>query len=394
MTNGLPSAEASGPGAAPMQPDGGPYAEEFANAEYFEAEEFAARWVHFVETRPGVEGPILAADIEAEYQRLGEQVVLAYDYRSDDGTLRGRDKREVGRTLGLLRLLAEPPHRRPTIMRELAVSKGEKLVHLIWKEAKADNKAFDEAKAQAARVAELEEIARHDPLTGALNRRGEEMVVAGWCSPERRRADDPEPGVAKARGVLDVDLTKFKILNSLLGERTADKLLVEAVKIMANLGREEDAIDVVRVGGDEFLILVGNMSELVFNRLVADLRVAQEQKVDDDQQRRIWDTLSNFKTELPRLTEGVATTVFSVAERIVEDEPTTVLLLNGVPVIELSKLIVMSFGAAYGAVATPEDYQELVKEAHKARVAHKQDLHRTIGIEEPTNGIAPLPTPD
>ncbi len=88
--------------------------------------------------------------------------------------------------------------------------------------------------------------ARHDPLTGALNRKGLEEALEREISTVRRK----ETPLCAA--LLDID--NFKKINDTLGHTTGD----EALKHLANVAREcmrpQDTL--ARFGGEEFVILL------------------------------------------------------------------------------------------------------------------------------------------
>ena len=92
--------------------------------------------------------------------------------------------------------------------------------------------------------AEIEYLARHDPLTGLLNRAsfydriGEALQRAG-----RNRAI----------AVLSIDLDQFKSVNDLLGHPIGDLLLKAVAGRMNESVRGEDFV--ARLGGDEFAIV-------------------------------------------------------------------------------------------------------------------------------------------
>lgn len=89
-------------------------------------------------------------------------------------------------------------------------------------------------------------LARHDPLTDALNRKGLDEVLAREIAGMRRK-DTP-----LCIAMLDID--NFKMLNDRLGHDTGDAALVH----LANLAREcmRPVDSLARYGGEEFVILM------------------------------------------------------------------------------------------------------------------------------------------
>jgi len=83
--------------------------------------------------------------------------------------------------------------------------------------------------------------ARHDALTGLLNRAGLDEVVA-------RRA-----GTTTGATLFYIDLDGFKAINDTLGHAAGDQLLVEVSKLMRQMTPATDVV--ARMGGDEFIIL-------------------------------------------------------------------------------------------------------------------------------------------
>ncbi|RYE99690.1 MAG: GGDEF domain-containing protein, partial [Oxalobacteraceae bacterium] len=83
--------------------------------------------------------------------------------------------------------------------------------------------------------------ARHDTLTGLLNRAGLQEVVA-------RRA-----GTTTGATLFYIDLDGFKAINDGLGHAAGDQLLVEVSELMRRATPTTDVV--ARMGGDEFIIL-------------------------------------------------------------------------------------------------------------------------------------------
>lgn len=93
-----------------------------------------------------------------------------------------------------------------------------------------------------------EDLAVHDLLTGALNRLGVERALADLLK-------QPRPGIT----LMLVDLDLFKIVNDTYGHDAGDEVLREATRRMTATLRRSDLV--ARVGGDEFLLLAGNLLE-------------------------------------------------------------------------------------------------------------------------------------
>ncbi len=106
--------------------------------------------------------------------------------------------------------------------------------------------------------ARLRRLSLVDPLTSALNRRGLDESM-----PRLRAAttvDDPPC-------VLLVDLDRFKSVNDAHGHAVGDQVLRSVSAVLAGVARHGD--DVVRLGGEEFLVVLHGAS------LDSGLRVAE-----------------------------------------------------------------------------------------------------------------------
>lgn len=88
--------------------------------------------------------------------------------------------------------------------------------------------------------------ARHDPLTGLLNRNG----LSRWAGEYTARA---EAGLA----VLYVDLDWFKTINDTLGHKAGDAVLVAVGKRLQDIAGPQ--VRVARIGGDEFVLVAANI---------------------------------------------------------------------------------------------------------------------------------------
>jgi diguanylate cyclase (GGDEF)-like protein/PAS domain S-box-containing protein len=112
--------------------------------------------------------------------------------------------------------------------------------------------------ARKALEASLLEMSTHDPLTGTLNRR---------CLAEIDAALARDP-IAKC-GCVFVDVDHFKQYNDQWGHREGDEMLRRMARFLMRYVRAEEAV--VRIGGDEFVILLhgrdAESTKLVADRL-------------------------------------------------------------------------------------------------------------------------------
>ena len=90
-------------------------------------------------------------------------------------------------------------------------------------------------------------LARHDPLTGLLNRGALESRIAEMIA-------SSEPGT-RTISVVFIDLDHFKFINDSMGHSTGDKLLKIVADRMVRCLRDSDSL--VRFGGDEFVAALG-----------------------------------------------------------------------------------------------------------------------------------------
>jgi diguanylate cyclase (GGDEF)-like protein len=116
-----------------------------------------------------------------------------------------------------------------------------------------------------AKEERMESIARSDPLTGVLNRRGFERDAA-------RRLKESEDDATGA--LLFIDLNDFKQINDQYGHEIGDQLLTIAAERLQKSLRSCDIIG--RPGGDEFVALVPDVQPDVAEKLATRLTISLE----------------------------------------------------------------------------------------------------------------------
>ncbi|MFD1795717.1 GGDEF domain-containing protein [Paracoccus aurantiacus] len=104
---------------------------------------------------------------------------------------------------------------------------------------------------EAREAAELQAFT--DPLTGLLNRRGFELAF-NLALEARRAQSDP----AQEFAVMQLDLDWFKDVNDRFGHAAGDAVLRRIAEVLRQETRSDDCI--ARIGGDEFLILLPELT--------------------------------------------------------------------------------------------------------------------------------------
>jgi diguanylate cyclase (GGDEF)-like protein len=94
-------------------------------------------------------------------------------------------------------------------------------------------------------------LSTHDDLTGLPNRLVFGQTVSDAVKAGRRYGQE--------FAVMFVDLDRFKIINDTLGHAAGDSLLIEIANRLKQCVRESDVVS--RVGGDEFIILLREISD-------------------------------------------------------------------------------------------------------------------------------------
>ncbi len=187
----------------------------------------------------------------------------------------------------------------------LLSEKESRLEELYDLNQRLQNEIVERKKAEQERAAiaeklwlantELNKLATQDPLTASLNRRGLECHLEQLCS----NATEGSLSV----GVLFVDFDDFKQINEAHGHVGGDMVLRELSQRMAGSLRGGDLL--ARIGGDEFLALLPNVSDQSLGPIAERFRRSIHQ-------------------EPVQLTEGQAIATVSIAAMMLSSEMSTI----------------------------------------------------------------------
>ncbi len=130
------------------------------------------------------------------------------------------------------------------VIQASALRSHEELLHT----RKQAHDAEERVHALEHELGQVSELVYQDQLTGALNRRGLDELLAR----ETNRADRQQSPLSVA--LLDID--NFKQLNDNLGHQAGDQALIHITKIIRETLRPTDAV--ARYGGEEFLIILAD----------------------------------------------------------------------------------------------------------------------------------------
>lgn len=123
-------------------------------------------------------------------------------------------------------------------------------------------RAYSLIEAQRRRIAELEDLATRDDLTGLSNRRGLMDVIA-------KENDRIKRGQSTGATLVMIDLNDFKSINDENGHDAGDAALRAVGNTLLSFIRTTDMA--ARIGGDEFLLLLTHTSPSQVARRVSQL---------------------------------------------------------------------------------------------------------------------------
>lgn len=129
--------------------------------------------------------------------------------------------------------------------------------------ARAYNKMYEVYKSSLER---LNFEVSHDPLTGAYNRAGYELIASSLD--------------IRSTYMLLFDVDDFKSINDTYGHDVGDKVLIKLVNVLKRYFRSDDYI--CRIGGDEFVVFMVHMNEKQNSLVTGKLKSISDALSEDD----------------------------------------------------------------------------------------------------------------
>lgn len=199
---------------------------------------------------PGIDGPEIARRLREEEDRDPHYTIIVTSANSENAVVQalaaGADD-FIGKPFNLNELQAR-------------VAVGRRVIDL-------QQALFDKLYKLEVATETISRLARTDELTGLHNRRSFREIFALALSAALRH-NHP-------LSLISIDLDHFKVVNDTLGHSAGDLVLKEFAKLMQEKARSEDVV--VRLGGEEFMILLPHADCVAAAALAERIRVAFEQ---------------------------------------------------------------------------------------------------------------------
>ena len=128
----------------------------------------------------------------------------------------------------------------------------------------------------------LANLAKTDALTGLYNRY--------WAVPQIKDYLSTYPDEASALIMFDLD--NFKRANDVYGHAYGDNVIIKTANVIKNHFRGQDII--CRIGGDEFLVLCKNVSQMDIDKRIDEIVQSVAQSVSDQEHNEIFTVSSGY----------------------------------------------------------------------------------------------------
>jgi diguanylate cyclase (GGDEF)-like protein len=249
-------------------------------------------------------------------------------------------------------------------------------------------KTLDDAHEYVARRIENER-AGTDYLTGVANRRRlDERLedLYGITDDPVRRNRDGEPLDPIRLGHGYGDINRFKRINDTLGHHIGDAAIIEAAWEIEDMFRGSEELITYRHGGDEFGVILEDISDEEARRLTHRIFTTQAEKARSPQHRQavraVMDRVQSVRASGQRLRTEALMRTLSPDEIAAGQRPYHMLYINGEPVTELRNIITLAAGARGALVSNLDDVEALRRYAEDS-VRGAQGVMRDILDEIP-----------
>ena len=128
----------------------------------------------------------------------------------------------------------------------------------------------------------LKDLSNRDPMTNSYNRRYFSEISPKYLILSKRNNDEI--------GILILDIDYFKNINDTYGHNVGDKVIITLAKSLSNHVRKSDIVS--RFGGEEFVILLYNISKENMINLAENIRKKIEDLVVETDQGDLKFTIS------------------------------------------------------------------------------------------------------
>ncbi|QWB99682.1 diguanylate cyclase [Mycoplasmatota bacterium] len=117
---------------------------------------------------------------------------------------------------------------------------------------------YDETKIQKY-IHDMDYVINHDSMTDIYNRNYLEDIRKNYYQNDQY-------------AIVIFDLDALKLMNDYLGHRAGDELLIRFSKILKRLADENEGITPIRLGGDEFLLIICNRTKKEIEEMMDDIK--------------------------------------------------------------------------------------------------------------------------
>jgi diguanylate cyclase (GGDEF)-like protein len=138
---------------------------------------------------------------------------------------------------------------------------------------------------EKAQLQELEDVAYRDMLTGAYNRHFGMKLLNEWIKQRRHFI------------ICFIDMDKLKYVNDVFGHAEGDKYILKVAELLTEFSPD---VNVVRLGGDEFMLLAGGITLEQADARLEELRgiLTSKEYVSDDGRVRYRRSISYGNVEV------------------------------------------------------------------------------------------------